>query len=101
VLVLIGRGIARGPRLLAVGAVACVIAGWGVAQNPYLLPKTLTIAQGAAPSATLTAVLIIFGVAVALVLPSIGLLFTLVQRNLVEETSRPGPPPAEVVRTDA
>jgi hypothetical protein len=34
-------------------------------------------------------VLIIFGVAVLVVLPSLGLLFTLVQRNLVEETERP------------
>jgi cytochrome d ubiquinol oxidase subunit II len=101
VLVLIGRHIRRGPRPLAVAAVAAVIAGWGVAQNPYLLPQKLTIAQAAAPSATLTTVLIIFGVAVVLVLPSIGLLFTLVQRNLVEEASRPSSSPAEVVKTDA
>jgi cytochrome d ubiquinol oxidase subunit II len=93
VLVLLRRGARRGARPLAIGAVAAVIWGWGVAQNPYLLPPKLTIADAAAPSATLTSVLIVFGVAVVLVLPSIGLLFTLVQRNLVEETS---PPP----RTD-
>ena len=58
-----------------------MIAGWGVAQNPYLLPQKLTVTQAAAPSATLTTVLIIFGVAVVLVLPSIGLLFTLVHFN--------------------
>jgi hypothetical protein len=34
-------------------------------------------------------VLVVFGVAVVVVLPSIGLLFTLVQRNMVEETARP------------
>jgi hypothetical protein len=34
---------------------------------------------------------IVFGVAVLIVLPAVGLLFTLVQRNLVEETSRPSP----------
>jgi hypothetical protein len=34
-------------------------------------------------------VLIVFGVAVVLVLPSIGLLFTLVQRNLVAESESP------------
>jgi cytochrome d ubiquinol oxidase subunit II len=91
VLVLLHRGARRGARPLAIGAVAAVIAGWGVAQNPYLLPKTLTIADAAAPSATLTGVLIVFGVAVVLVLPSIALLFTLVQRDLVGETSRPSP----------
>jgi cytochrome d ubiquinol oxidase subunit II len=89
VLVLLHRGARRGARALAVGAVAAVIAGWGVAQWPYLLPEELTINDGAAPSATLTSVLIVFGVAVLFVLPAIGLLFTLVQRNLVEETARP------------
>jgi cytochrome d ubiquinol oxidase subunit II len=95
VLMLVRRGAGRGTRPLAVGAVAAVIWGWGVAQNPYLLPQKLTIAGAAAPSATLTTILAIFGVAVILVLPSIGLLFTLVQRNLIEETSRPQPPPPD------
>ena len=86
VLVLLYRGVRRGARPLAVGAVAAVIAGWGVAQWPYLLPETLTISAAAAPSATLTGLLIVFGVAVLIVLPAIGLLFTLAQRNLIEET---------------
>ena len=51
--------------------------------------RQLTIAAGAAPSATLTGVLIVFGAAVALVIPSIVLLFTLVQRSLVEEGASP------------
>ena len=89
VLVLLRRNARRGARLLAVGAVAAVIAGWGVAQWPYLLPERLTIIAAAAPSATLTGVLVVFGVAVILVLPAIGLLFTLVQRNLVEESTPP------------
>jgi cytochrome d ubiquinol oxidase subunit II len=88
-LVLLRRNARRGSRALAVGAVASVIWGWGVAQYPYLLPQTLTIAEGAAPSETLTSVLIVFGIAVVLVLPAIGLLFSLVQRNLVEETAKP------------
>ena len=89
VLALLHRGAKRGARPLAVGAVAGVIWGWAIAQYPYLLPETLTITQGAAPSETLTGVLIVFGIAVVLVLPSLGLLFTLAQRNLVEETSKP------------
>jgi cytochrome d ubiquinol oxidase subunit II len=92
VLVALRRGSRRGARPLAVGAVAAVVWGWGVAQNPYLLPPKLTIADAAAPSATLTSLLIVFGVAVVVVLPSIALLFVLVQRNLVEESSRPSPP---------
>jgi cytochrome d ubiquinol oxidase subunit II len=89
VLVLLYRGARRGTRVLAAGAVAAVVWGWGVAQHPYLLPPTLTIDEAAAPSATLTSLLIVFGVAVIVVLPVLGLLFTLVQRNLVEETPAP------------
>jgi cytochrome d ubiquinol oxidase subunit II len=96
VLVLLRRGAERGARVLAAGAVASVIWAWAVAQHPYLLPPALTISDAAAPSSTLTAVLIVFGVAVCVVLPSIGLLFTLVQRNLVEETAQPGAPTGSV-----
>jgi cytochrome d ubiquinol oxidase subunit II len=91
VLVLLHRGARRGARPLAVGAVASVVWGWGVAQHPYLLPQKLTIAAGAAPSATLTTLLVIFVVAVVLVLPSIALLFALAQRSMVEEASQPLP----------
>ncbi len=92
VLVLLRRGTQRGARVLATGAVAAVIWGWAVAQHPFLLPPGLTVSDAAAPHTTLVTVLIVFGVAVVLVLPSIGLLFTLVQRNLVEETSQPTRP---------
>jgi cytochrome d ubiquinol oxidase subunit II len=95
VLVLLRRRAQRGARVLAVGAVASVVWGWAIAQHPYLLPKELTISAGAAPSTTLTALLVVFGVAVVLVIPAIALLFTLAQRSLVEETSRPAPPAAE------
>ena len=37
-LALLVRGAQRGARPLAVGAVAAVVWGWGVAQFPYLLP---------------------------------------------------------------
>jgi cytochrome d ubiquinol oxidase subunit II len=92
VVVLLWRGARRGTRLLAAGAVVSVIWGWAVAQHPEILPPSLTVSDAAAPGATLKALLIIFGIAVLVVLPSIGLLFTLVQRNLVEESSQPAPP---------
>jgi cytochrome d ubiquinol oxidase subunit II len=94
VLVLLLRGARRGARPLAVGAVAAVIWGWGIAQHPYLLPQTLTIDDAAAPSATLTGLLIVFGVAVVLVVPSIGLLYTLAQRDIVAEGEAPQRGPA-------
>ncbi len=85
VLALLRRGAHRGARVLAVAAVAAVIWAWGVAQFPYLLPETLTISAGAADPATLTEVLIVFGVAVVLVLPALGLLYVLSQRSVLEE----------------
>jgi cytochrome d ubiquinol oxidase subunit II len=89
VLVMLRRGVRRGARPLAVGAVVAVIWGWAVAQYPYVLLESLTISAAAAPSETLTSVLIVFLVAVVVVLPSIGLLYMLAQRNVIEETSRP------------
>jgi cytochrome bd ubiquinol oxidase subunit II len=87
-LVLLWRG-QRDVRPLAVAAVVAVIWGWGVAQHPYLLPTTLTISSGAAASATLTAVLVVFGAAVVIVLPALGLLYVLDQRSLLEEETEP------------
>ena len=90
-LVLLVRGASRGARPLAVGAVVAVVWGWGVAQYPYLLPEQLKIDQAAAPDATLTGVLIVFGVALLLVIPSLALLFSLAQRSMIEETEAPEP----------
>jgi len=95
VLVLLRRKARRGARPLAVGAVVAIVWGWGVAQHPYLLPQDLTIDAGAAPGATLTSLLVVFGVALLLVIPAIVLLFTLAQRSLIEETAGPREPDAD------
>jgi len=95
VLGVLHRRARRGARPLAVGAVVAIVWGWGVAQHPYLLPQTLTIDAGAAPGATLTSLLVVFGVALLLVIPSIILLFTLAQRSLIEESSGPQAPDAD------
>jgi cytochrome d ubiquinol oxidase subunit II len=78
------RGGRQPLRPLAAGAFVAMIWGWGVAQFPYLLPTSLRIDQAAAPDPTLTIVLIVFGVAAALVLPSLFLLLTLAQKDLLE-----------------
>jgi cytochrome bd ubiquinol oxidase subunit II len=90
-LVLLVRRAERGARLLAIGAVASVVIAWGVGQWDYMLPTTLTVDQAAAPSGTLTAVLVAFGLAVVLILPAIGLLYTLDQKTLLPEESAPEP----------
>jgi cytochrome d ubiquinol oxidase subunit II len=73
-----------GARLLAMGAVATVVAGWGVAQYPYILPTSLTLSDAASPDPTLWSVTIVFVVAALVILPSLGLLYYLDQRDLLE-----------------
>ncbi len=83
-LVTLVRGGRRPLRPLAAGAVVAVIWGWGVAQFPYLLPTSLRIDQAAAPGPTLDIVLVVFAIAAVVVLPSLGLLYVLSQRDLLE-----------------
>ena len=84
VLVSLLRGWRRPLRPLAAGAVIAVIWGWAVAQFPYLLPTSLTIGEAAAPDPTLAVIFGVFGVAAIFVLPSLGLLYALSQRDLLE-----------------
>jgi cytochrome d ubiquinol oxidase subunit II len=90
-LVLLLRRTERGARLLAVGAVASVVIAWGVGQWDYMLPTTLTVSQAAAPSGTITAVLVAFGLAVVFIVPAFGLLYSLDQKSLLPEESTPEP----------
>jgi cytochrome bd ubiquinol oxidase subunit II len=82
-LILLLRGAHRYARFLSIAAVVAIIVGWGVAQWPYMLPTTLKVADAAAPSGTLTAVLVVFGAAAVLILPALGLLYYLDQRSLL------------------
>jgi cytochrome d ubiquinol oxidase subunit II len=84
-----------GARLLAMGAVATVVIGWGVAQYPYILPTSMKLSAAAAPDATLWSVVIVFLVAAVVILPSLGLLYYLDQRDLLEA------PTAEAAQTDS
>jgi len=74
----------RGLRPLAIGAVVAVIAGWAVAQYPYLLPRTLTIEEGAGAEPALTATIIVFGAALAIVVPALAFLYRLAQKQVLE-----------------
>jgi cytochrome bd ubiquinol oxidase subunit II len=92
-IVLLVRNADFGARILAMGAVASVIVGWGVAQWPYILPESLEVSEAAAPSGTLTALLVATIGAVLVVLPGFILLYTLDQKSLLpEEGVEVGPP---------
>ena len=66
------------------GAVATVVVSWGVAQWPYMLPTSLKVSDAAAPTGTLTAVLVVFVLAAVIVLPSLGLLYVLDQKSILK-----------------
>jgi cytochrome bd ubiquinol oxidase subunit II len=100
-------------RATAAIAVAAVVWGWGLAQYPYLLPTSLPLATGSAPTASLVAEFVVAGLAVLLVAPGFALLYFLQQRHLLAaaetdadlrlaaqpEPARPGRPAAAPVPT--
>jgi cytochrome d ubiquinol oxidase subunit II len=67
-------------RYSAAVAVAAIIAGWALAQQPTFLPG-LTIEEAAAGEATLVATLVGLAVGLAIVLPSLYVLFRLMLRG--------------------
>jgi cytochrome bd ubiquinol oxidase subunit II len=92
-----------GLRVTAAIAVAAVVGGCGLAQYPDLLPGSLTLAAGSAPSAALLAELAIAGAAALIVGPAFGLLYWLQQRGMLAQAESatqlrqearlaPGPP---------
>ncbi|WP_432843409.1 cytochrome d ubiquinol oxidase subunit II [Dactylosporangium sp. CA-092794] len=76
----------RVSQAAAVGAAATVVAGWGVAEYPYLLGDHLRIAEAAAPPATLLALTVIAAFAVLVVAPSFVLLYVLHQAGSLDGT---------------
>jgi cytochrome bd ubiquinol oxidase subunit II len=73
----------RGGRVAAVVAAGALVLGWGVAQWDYLLPQSLTVSQAAAPSGTITAVLVAAALAGLLIVPAFVLLYALDQKSLL------------------
>ncbi|MFD5472787.1 cytochrome d ubiquinol oxidase subunit II [Streptomyces sp. NPDC127105] len=69
---------ARGAAALAVAA---ILWAWGAAQYPAMLVGTTTVAQAAANSSALTAVLVSLGVGAVLLVPSLWLLYATFQRG--------------------
>jgi cytochrome d ubiquinol oxidase subunit II len=78
-------------RYTAAAAVGAIVAGWALAQEPYLLPPDLTVEEAAAPDATLTALVVAATVGMALLIPALTWLFRLALsgRLAYEEEPRP------------
>ena len=71
-------------RWSAAVAVAAVVAGWGLAQQPQLLPG-LTVDQAAAGDATLITLLVSLATGAVVLIPSLVLLFGMVVRGRFDE----------------
>ena len=72
-------------RITAVGVVASAVIAWGMAQRPYLVPTSLTVADAAGSSATLTWLAIVTLVALVLVVPAVVLLYWLDTHGELQE----------------
>jgi cytochrome d ubiquinol oxidase subunit II len=90
-LAILARGNAFWARPFAVAAVVSVVWGWGVAQQPYLLPTSLKIDAAAAPHGTLVALFVVLLGAVLIIGPALALLYTLHQRSVLDEERPPVP----------
>ena len=76
-------------RLSAAGAVAAIMVGWALAQNPDLLPGQLTLDQGAADDAVLTALVVSVLVGFVILVPSLWYLYRLVLQGRLDQEYEP------------
>jgi cytochrome d ubiquinol oxidase subunit II len=72
-------------RLAAIVHVALLLAGWGLAQYPYVIFSDFTLAGAAAPRPTLLIVLYTIPFAAAVLLPSLWLLFAVFAGSQTED----------------
>ncbi|WP_432188685.1 cytochrome d ubiquinol oxidase subunit II [Streptomyces sp. Tue6028] len=64
-------------RVSAVTVVASSVIAWGMAQRPYLIPTSMTVAEGAGAHTTLRWLTFVTLVAVLLIIPAVALLYWL------------------------
>jgi cytochrome bd ubiquinol oxidase subunit II len=76
-------------RLSAAAAVATITVGWALAQDPYLLPGELTLDQGAAADATLTALVVSVLIGFVILVPSLWYLYRLVLQGRLSQEYEP------------
>lgn len=89
-------------RVAAAAQVSCILWGWAVAQYPFIIPRSMTIAEVAAPAVTLRLVLWTLLAGGLVLFPSLFYLFRIFKGEPGEEPraalgtdSRLPPPPRE------
>jgi len=78
-------------RYTAAAAVGAIVAGWAVAQQPYLLPPDLTVHEAAASNATLVALLVATGLGMLVLVPALTWLFRLALSGQLVYEEKPRP----------
>jgi cytochrome d ubiquinol oxidase subunit II len=76
-------------RFTSALAVAAVVVGWALAQDPYLLPGQLTLERAAAPDAVLSVVLISMAVGTLILAPSLWYLYRLTLQGRLDKDYEP------------
>jgi cytochrome d ubiquinol oxidase subunit II len=76
-------------RVTASAAVAAIVVGWALAQDPYLLPPELTLEEAAAGDATLSAVVISMAAGMLILGPSLWFLYRLVLQGRLDQEYEP------------
>jgi cytochrome d ubiquinol oxidase subunit II len=74
----------RWARFTAVGAVALIVFAWGLAQRPYMIPTSLTVAEAAGADTSLRWLALVTLIAVVLVGPPLVLLYRLDTRSALQ-----------------
>jgi cytochrome d ubiquinol oxidase subunit II len=92
-LLLVARWRLTAARISAAVAVAAVVGGWALAQNPLLLPD-LTVSEAAAPDNVMVLLVVSILAGGVILFPSLGLLFRLVLRGSFDAEPKiaPGAP---------
>ncbi len=68
-------------RWFAVGEIVLVLLGWGLAQYPYMIYPSITLAEAAAPMPTMRFVILSLPLGAAMLVPSLWLLFSVFQQK--------------------
>lgn len=102
---LVLRGRTHRARFTAVGVVGAAVFAWGLAQRPYLIPTSLSVADAAGDSQTLVWLSVVSLVALFLVAPAVFLLYWLDTHGELEpltdsDLRRTGPTRGELVDGD-
>lgn len=82
-LLLLRAGRYKVARITAAGAVASIVAGWGIGQYPWILVDNVTIEASAGADATLLGLLIAAGAAAVLVVPALVALYVLADSDRI------------------